>query len=369
MNDALRVPGRDADRELPRPPAPRWLWWSIVAAALATLLCLAALAWAPLDERVPLHGVVEPEATAVVHAPLDAAVAALLARPGMTVAAGEPLLRLDPAPWLAERALLTAELARAEAWLAEARAAAGQALPHDLLQAASEAAAAAGLLAEQRALVERLAAGGEGAVPATELARARAALREAERAAARAEAARQLADGAWGEAARAAAAARRDAAAAAVAALRARLARLEAELAACAVVAPAAGRVLALRELQPGARVVRGEPLARLALSERRRLRLWAGDADIGRLRPGLAVRFRARSDHDRLRPPRRAVVTEVLPDRPWPQDAPPGAGPPPYLLFAAPLDELALPLGVAVDGEAIVARRRLLALILGGGR
>ncbi|MCX8039922.1 MAG: biotin/lipoyl-binding protein, partial [Planctomycetota bacterium] len=233
MSVGLQAPGREADRELPRPPAPRWLWWSIAATGLATLCCLVAVLAIPLEERLPLVGIVEDGDSLLIHAPREGRIARLCVADGQQVTAGEPLLALEDAAWRQEAEQARAALAEAEAALAAALAEQACALPQELLLAASEATALAVVVAERQALWERLRQGGEGAVSAWELAREQLALREAERALTRARAAQALIDGPWGEGQRAAAAARAQLAAARQRAAAARLAHAEAELAAC----------------------------------------------------------------------------------------------------------------------------------------
>ncbi len=104
--------------------------------AAAGTLALALFLFLPVPFRVQTPFVVRPKSTVYLPAPFDGFIAEVLAEPGERVAAGQPLLRLDPRELLLEEAaaladqeryLRESEKARAEGALAALRIAAAQA--------------------------------------------------------------------------------------------------------------------------------------------------------------------------------------------------------------------------------------------------
>lgn len=259
------------------------------AAPAVTGVTVEAVATRPLPETIDAVGTVASRTRTVVSSRLVATVAAVVAREGQRVRAGDPLVLLDDRD-------VTAQGRRAEAAVREARSAVGEleraleAATHAVEGARSQRDLAAATLDRYRALRER------GSVAPQEYdevaARQRAAAAEVERA----------------EAARASVAARR-------AQVAARIEQAEAELASARVLAsharilaPADGIVVS-RTAEVGALAAPGVPL--LALEEERyRLEAQVGEQAIGRLRPGQ----RARVTVDAAAGERSGTIAEIVP-------------------------------------------------------
>jgi multidrug resistance efflux pump len=364
---AQRPSARLTADDLPRAVAPGWMTWIWVIALVLVGLSTAAVLFGPMDERVSAPGVVRPADYSLVFPAAAGLVTEVTVAPGVEVRRGDLLARLDARDLERDRDTVTQGVARAEAELADAQSLAVQAIPHDLTLQSAEAPRLRAMVEERRKLLERMEAAGDGrGLSLVELVRERLAFQSLERELERAERVAALLAGPWAQAARDAAAARVRASEAALAGLRARLEHIRSDLAAREIRAPDDG-VLVNRAVRfRGEKVELGQALFKLARGGGTRLRLYAGEDRVDRIRPGMRVLFRPKSDPDQLRPPRTGVVTEVALDRDLADDA--GSRPTDgtWAIDVEVDDGLGdLPLGASVEAEIILGQRRFVHLLM----
>lgn len=352
---------------LPQSVAPRWMTWLWMASAVICVLAACVVLVGPMDERVAAPGVVRPSDYTLVFPAAPGTVAEVRAVPGLTVGSGELLARLDCRELERERDTVTQSVLRAEAELAMAVAGVAQSVPHELQLQAAEAPRLRAMVDERRRLLERMEAAGDGrGLSLVELVRERLAFQSLERELERAERVAGLVAGAWAQSAHDAAAARVRAAEASLAGLRARLAHIQADIALREIRAPAEGLLVNRAVRFHGEKVELGQALFKIARGPATRLRLYAGEDRVDRIRPGMKVLFRPKSDPDRLKSPRTGVVEEVALDRTL--EAEQGDGPPAgayaidVLVDAGGAD---LPLGASVDAEVVLGHRSFIWLLL----
>ena len=352
---------------LPQSVAPRWMTWVFVVSVCLAVLCTGVVLLGPMDERVLAPGVVRPADYALVFPGAEGTVAEVPAQPGKRVSQGELLARLDCHDLERERDTIAQSVARAEAELATAVAAAVQAIPAELSLQAAEAPRLRAMVEERRKLLERMEGSGDGrGLSLVELVRERLAFQSLERELERAERMEGLLAGTWAQSSRDGAAARTRAAEAVLAGLRVRQTHIQSDIALREVRAPVDGLLVnrAVRFL--GEKVVLGQALFKIARGPGARLRLYAGEDRVDRIRAGMKVLFRPKSDPNRLRSPRTGVVEQVALDRTLEADQ--GEGPPAgtYAIDVTVDEQVGdLPLGASVEAEIVLGQRSFIQLLM----
>ncbi len=272
--------------------------WLRAIALLGALMLLTGLFWIRFDVVIEAAGVVEAKQSVRLLAPRDARVEAVHAKPGQTVQAGDPLLRLRDESL--EREILdlrqSIAAARLEADLAESRE-----RELALTGGGPEARAAAESLAlvrEKEKLLAEIAGIYESLVDAGAVSRMERLSLAARRLDTRGEGLRdeilvKLAAEGLPELLR-----ERERLLAAAATLRAarleeRLADLEGEKAGLSVRAPMSGRVTDVFARDAGLRLAAGQPLLSIAEPAGGYVaRMFVADRNVDLLRPGLPVRM-----------------------------------------------------------------------------
>lgn len=332
------------------------LKWSVIG----TTLLIIGTAFGPMDETVAMLGEVQPAIYAYATATTRGTLSRIAVRPGDKVEAGDLLATLDG--WGVERDLAQnlADLAEARAELSHADALAKktEAVPvsTEFLFSPEEVSKQQQLIALQNdhlARVEKLES--KGVASSVEVMRLRMDLIAAESLLARAEHANKLVTGVYGISAVAEAGAQHDVAAAKVAALETHRKGLESEHARLEIHAPLAGIVTSTALIYPGVAVEPGQALFKIAQPGAVSVRLRANEDRIGSLKPGQKVRFRARSNPDRLTPYAIAHVISITPERQL-TEATPDAQMGNYIVEAS-VDSAPYPLppGVTVDAEVVL--------------
>ena len=363
---------RTRSEQLPYAKPPRWMTWIWIAAAALTAVVLCATLMGPMDESVLATGVVRPADYALVFPQVGGAVAEVSATPGMHVTAGQVLARLDTLDLDQERTILDAELSQAQAdeAIAGAQLTATREAPlgPDLLFQARSVPHQEQVLVLRRDLLKRMEGlGDSNNISVLELTRERLNVQAANLDLERSRQAAALLGGGYAQAQVAAAEARQRAAAAHVVALTARRELLEREFAQRVVRAPADGLVVSRAVRYPGEKVDLGTALFKLAYGSGTQLRLYASEDRVNRIKPGMTVRFRTRSDPDRLTPMSFGKVEEVALDRDLTKedtDRPDRRGS--YAVdVAVGADVATLPLGAEVDAEIVLGVRPFWHLLL----
>lgn len=361
--------------ELPKSTAPRWMTWLMISSVVLAVVVLGGTLLGPMDEFVLTSGEVRPADYALVLPQVSGQVAEVLAHPGMQVKADQILVRLDTLDLDRERLALDADLAKAEAdhaiTAAQLQAVREAPLPPELLFQARSAERQQQVVTLRHDLLERMEGLGQtNNVSLLELTRERLNSLSAELELERNRQSRGLLDGDYAKAQIAMAEGREHAVAAQVTGLRHRLSGLDQELARRVVRAPADGLVVSRSVRFPGERVEQGTAVFKLAYGKATQLRLYASEDRVNRIKPGMLVRFRPRSDPDRLSPMSIGKVTEVALDRALTKEdanAPERRGS--YAIDVA-VEERAkqpieLPLGAAVDAEIVLGVRPFWHLLL----
>ena len=353
--------------QLPRSQTPAWMWWSLICGLIASLVMAFIVLGGPMDEVVAVEGEVRPAEDHWIYPASDGVLAECVVKAGQSVATGAVLARLDSTDLRHARARVEAELLRIEAEVTAARAVRLRTialpLPPEIMFSAQEGQHQRRLVDQQREALGRLTelessgnasllqvVAQQGQLTAAELQLARhlAATAAVQRGLATATIAESetkiLVIEAQGEM------------------LRRQLAEFDERLARQVIHAPTAGMVVGWAVRYPGEQVRVGFPVCRLALSPVRELKLEAGEDRISRIRPGAQIRFRSRSDADRLRPMRKAEVTEVALDRTFDLNAKDNN----YRITAsiAGMDASDLPFGARVDAEVVLDERPLWRLL-----
>jgi multidrug resistance efflux pump len=361
----------DADA-LRRSMAPRWMIWAWVSATVLTLGVLAATLHGPMDEFVLATGVVRPADYALVFPQASGVVAEVAAHPGEVVKKDEVLARLDSLDLERDLAEVDATLGQAEAEraIAEAQLAATREAPltPDLLFQAQSSERQEKVLRLRHDLLDRLEVLGQtNNVSVLDLTRERLGVQSAELDLERARQAKTLLTGGYAQAQVAIAEARSKAAAARCAALKGRRELLGRELERRVVRAPADGLVVSRAVRYPGEKVEIGTALFKLAYGVETQLRLYASEDRVNRIKPGMRVRFRPRSDPDRLTPMSIGTVSEVALDRALAKEDSehPERGSSYAIDVTVERGRVALPLGAAVDAEIVLGERPFWRLLL----
>ncbi len=363
---------RTRSEQLPYASPPRWMTWIWIAAAILTAVVLCGTLLGPMDESVLASGVVRPADYALVFPEVGGAVAEVSASPGTHVKAGQILVRLETLDLDQERTTLDAGVSQAQAdeAIAAAQLAATREAPlgPDLQFQATSVAHQEQVLVLRRDLLKRMEGLGESNnISLLELTRERLNVQAANLDLERSRQAAVLLGGGYARAQVAAAEARQRAAAAHVTALTARRALLDRELAQREVRAPADGLVVSRAVRYPGEKVELGTALFKLAYGTGTRLRLYASEDRVNRIKPGMTVRFRTRSDPDRLTPMSFGTVEEVALDRDLSkEDTERADRRGSYAVdVAVGADVANLPLGAEVDAEIVLGVRPFWHLLL----
>lgn len=307
--------------ELPRSTAPKWMTWTWIGSVVLTVVVLGGTLLGPMDEFVLTTGMVRPAEYALVLPQISGQIASVEATPGMRVKAGQVLAHLDTLDLERERATLNADLAQAEADLAIALAQSSAVreapLPPELLFQARSAQRQQQVVGMRHDLLTRMEGLGQSNnVSLLELTRERMNTLSAELDLERCRQAQTLLNGDYAKAQIAMGEGRDRAASARVAGLRERLTVLDQQLARRIIRAPADGLVISRAVRFPGEKVEQGTALFKLAFGTATQLRLYASEDRVNRIKPGMLVRFRTRSDPDRLHPMSIGRVEEVALDR-----------------------------------------------------
>lgn len=340
---------------------PRWMRLLLVAALVMVALFLAATLFGPMDEVVNAPGEVRPADYRFIYPLRDGMVASCAVREGQQVKAGQELGRLDDWELIKARDAARSELGQVRADLAAAAAVRQRTevapLPAEFIFGPLELDRQRSLLGLQREALQRLQElEKSGGASILQVLAQREKIASTEERIARAEKEQELVVAGLGEAAVAEAREREKSLAARLAALEQGLRQAEDELARCRVVAPEDGLVVAISARFPGELVARGQPWFKLALGVDRRLRLYASEDRIQGIQPGQVVRYRARSNPDRLAPMGLGRVLEVAIDR---QLAPPDASQANRLPYRIEVEvgpqAQDLPFGAQVDAEIVL--------------
>lgn len=363
--DMLPTGFRTRSEKLPYAKPPRWMTWIWIAAAILTSVVLAGTLLGPMDESVLASGVVRPADYALVFPQVGGAVAEVSVTPGTMVKSGQVMARLVTLDLDREQTILGAELSQAQAdqAIANAQLAATREAPlgPDLQFQANSVGHQEQVLVLRRDLLKRMEGLGESNnISVLELTRERLNVQASNLDLERSRQAAVLLGGGYAKAQVAAAEARLSAAVAHVTALTAQRALLERELAQRVVRAPADGLVVSRAVRYPGEKVDLGTALFKLAYGSGTRLRLYASEDRVNRIKPGMTVRFRTKSDPDRLTPMSFGRVEEVALDRDLSkEDTERADRRGSYAVDVAVGAEVVnLPLGAEVDAEIVLGVR-----------
>lgn len=363
----LRV---SADR-LPRSEPPHWMRWLFVIGALFAATVATITLLGPLDEVVQVGGEVRPAEYRLVYPLSEGVVARMEVQVGSRVEPDALLARLDGWTVECEHERTAADLAQATAEAATAEAALRRTRAAPVL---SEFLFNGMVVDQERRLVQlqREVLGRledlhrQGGASDLQVLSQRQQVVSSELALARHEQAAATLKGGLGEANVAEAEAAAAAAHVRVTALRARIATLDRELERLRIAAPVAGVVIASSVRYAGERVRLGDPVFKIAVGEGIMLRLAASEDRLGEIRPGQVVRFRPRSDPDRLSPMATGRVAEVALDRDLDQEPEaPGAGRTYRILVQPDQGTRAIPFGAQVDAEIVLRQRPFWRLLM----
>jgi multidrug resistance efflux pump len=205
-----------------------------------------------------------------------------------------------------------------------------------------------------------------GAASGVELLNVRLQLISSEALLKRSQLANELFKGGYGEAAIAEATARKNLAEARVQALRQELEVAKEGIGRLVIRAPVSGTIISTARRYPGERVASGEALFRISSSNRIKLRLYATEDRIDKVRPGQMVRFRANNNPDRLALLATGTVLEVAEDRDLEAEKQTAGNHASYRIHVQ-VDNASydLAIGATVEAEIVIGRRPLWRLIM----
>lgn len=354
---------------LPRSTAPRWMTWTWITSVGLTFAILGGTLLGPMDEFVLTTGIVRPADYALVLPQESGLVAEVGATPGMHVKTGQVLVRLDTLDLERERASLNADITTAEADLAvsiaQSMAVREAPLPPELLFRARSTQRQQQVVGMRHDLLARMEGLGQtNNVSLLELTRERMNTLSAELDLDRCRQAQSLLDGDYAKAQIAVGMARDRLAQARLDGLHQRLIILDQQLARRTIRAPADGLVVSRAVRFPGEKVEQGTALFKLAFGSAAQVRLYASEDRVNRIKPGMLVRFRTRSDPDRLHPMSLGRVSEVALDRALTkEDGEVTAHRGSYVIDVA--TDAEIPLGSEVDAEIVLGERPFWHLLL----
>lgn len=346
--------------QLPKAKSEPWMRHVLIWTIALTLLSTLGTAFGPMDETVAMTGEIRPAVYAYASPLNPGTLANIAVKEGDSVKAGDLLASLDT--WALDRELsqLQADLTQARAEFARASAVADKVaavpVPPDFFFSQLEVDKQRDLLAIQEDYLtrsEKLES--LGAASPRDMMNLRMQLIASKALMDRYQQASDLASGTYGKAAIAEAEAQKAVAAARVTALEVREKQLEAERKRLEIRAAIDGIVTATAFIYPGAVVEPGQAIFKIAQQGEVVLRLHASEDRIASLQPGEKVRFRSRSNPDRLAPYAVATLVRITPERELTGSAP-NAPKGDYLLDAtvakAPYP---LPAGATVDAEVVL--------------
>jgi multidrug resistance efflux pump len=129
---------------------------------------------------------------------------------------------------------------------------------------------------------------------------------------------------------------------------------------------PESGRVSSKTRLSRGERVFFGAPMVKLVRSEERELQLYTTEDRIDRIQVGQVVRFRAKSNPDRLAPPGLGRVVSLARDKDLEVNESSLKKEPTYTVTASvEFSGYELPLGSRVEAEIILGKRYFWKILL----
>lgn len=132
------------------------------------------------------------------------------------------------------------------------------------------------------------------------------------------------------------------------------------------ITSPSAGTVLSTARIFEGERVLLGAPLVKLVRGQEQTIRLYASEDRIDQIKPGQLIRFRVRSNPDRLAPFATARVTHVARDRDLATEDKTDLPPASYYIKAtietAPYE---IPFGAQLDAEIVLRERPFWQILL----
>lgn len=344
---------------------PRWLKTTLLGGIAFFILIFVLTMIGPMDEFVSATGEVRPAQYAIVFSRAEGVLKELVVKDGQYVQKGDLLARLDT--WVADKTIANTEnelaQARAELKMAQATRAKIEALPvpPEFYFSPVEKERQQEVKEVQQDHLERLERlQKSGAASHLELLNQKLELIAAEFQLRRNEQAQQLKDGPYGKATQQEAEERERVIEARIRSLESNLSLAHEERGRYEVRATEDGVVLATTQRFTGEKVPLGAPLFKISQMDRQELRLYATEDRLQLIRPGQIVRFKARSNADKLAKPAIARVTEVALDR----DLPDNAAEPPvqnatYKIKAAiESASYTLPMGGQVDAEIILQPR-----------
>lgn len=366
-DSGYKIPAADLRPVIPPVWMNRGLVWSIVGAVVTSVFVLLS----PMDEFVSAPGVVRPDEFEVVFSRAEGILESVSARDGIKVERGESLAELEVWPLRREVTRLEGELAQAEREVELADAALKRTgvapVPPEFLFSGLEVERQSELQSLHRDYLERLKQlQASGAASGVEMLNVRLQLISSEALLKRSQLANELFKGGYGEAAIAEATARKNLAEARVQALRKELEVAKEGIGRLVIRAPVSGTIISTARRYPGERVASGEALFRISSSNRIKLRLYATEDRIDKVRPGQSVRFRANNNPDRLALLTTGTVLEVAEDRDLEAEKQTVGNSASYRIHVqvdnTPYD---LAIGATVEAEIVIGRRPLWRLLM----
>ncbi len=357
----------------PHANSPPWMHKSTWA-SLALILLVASIAlWWPMDDYVQAIGEIQPISYRLVFAPSTGTLRDILATDGKRVKAGELLARLDG--WEVEKRIAQLEadirLAKEDWELANisARKVEAVPVPSEFLFSPLDIEKQEQVTGIQQDYLKRLQKlEKSGASSPADIMQLRMQLAASEAQLQRSRQAATLLEGSYGISALEEAKQKKEVIQAKIFSLEEglRLARLD--LSRLDILSPTDGSIVSVARLLPGEHVPLGSPLFKIAMEGGTKLRLFASEDRIDKIAPGQLVRFRPRSNPDRMMPPMQGWVERVAKDRDLLAEdhRPPSASTATYQIDVciAP-GQPEPPLGASADAEVVLIRRPFYQLLL----
>ena len=343
---------------------PRWLKTTLWAGIAFFVVIFALTMLGPMDEFVSASGEVRPARFTIVFSRADGVLKEIVVKDGQHVKKGDLLARLDC--WEADKAIANTEnelaQAQAEMKMAQATRAKIDALPvpPELFFSPVEKERQQEVKEVQQDHLDRLEKlQKSGAASHLELLNQKLELIAAEFQLKRNEQAEVLKDGPYGKASQREAEERERVIQSRIKSLEINLKAAQEERKRYEVLATEDGVLLATTQRFNGEKVPLGTPLFKISQMDRQELRLYATEDRLQFIKPGQTVRFKSRSNADKLAKPAIARVTEVALDRDLP-DTSSDASPKGTYKIKASIESIAytLPMGGQVDAEIILQRR-----------
>ena len=357
--DYLRSP-----EELAPSLPPPWLKITLVAAIVFFLAVFTLTMIGPMDEFVAASGEVRPAHYAVAFSRAEGVLKEVLVKDGQAVKKGDVLARLDS--WEADKVIANTQndLLQAQAELKMAHAVREKIdalpVPPEFFFSPLERERQQEVKEVQQDHLDRLEKlQKSGAVSPLELLNQKLQLIAAESQLKRNEMAVALKDGPYGKASQKEAEEREQVIEARIRALGNNLKTAQEDRKRYEVLSTEDGVVLATTQRFAGEKIPIGSPMFKISQLDRQELRLYATEDRLQLIQPGQVVRFKARSNADKLAKPSIARVTEVALDRDLQDVSTDGAPQGSYKVKASiESSAYALPMGGQVDAEIILKSR-----------